>query len=113
MLDQQDADASFGDDPAQQVAEPTGLVMVQPGRRLVEQQHVERAGQAAGQLDEPPLTGGQRAGLPVREIGDAAQLERGPRGGLGVTPLGAVRGELFQGICARLVCTPGRGRRCP
>ena len=43
-----------------------GLVAVKARRGLVEQQEAEGSGQAAGQLDQPPLAGRQRAGLLAR-----------------------------------------------
>ena len=76
MLDEQDPAAPFGDDPLEHRAEPGGLVAVETGRGLVEQQDVERAGQAARQLDQPSLPRRERAGLLLGEMRDAAQLER-------------------------------------
>ena len=46
---------AVGDHVLQHLAEPLGLGRVESRRRLVEQDHVERAGEAARQLDEPPL----------------------------------------------------------
>ena len=81
MLDEQDADAALGHDADEQVAEAGGLVVVEPRRRLVEQQHVERPGEGAGQLHQPTLPRRQGARLPIGQVLDAAQGHRRPRGG--------------------------------
>ena len=52
------------------------LAVVESRRRLVEQQHVERAGQASGELDQAALAGGEVADLHVRQRLDATQRER-------------------------------------
>ena len=49
------------------LAEPLGLGRVEARRRLVEQQHVELAGQRPGELDEPTLTGGEQRRLPIAQ----------------------------------------------
>ncbi len=55
MLDQHYAQPAFGHDPLQEFAEAVRLVAVESGRRLVGQQDLERADQAPGQFQEPPL----------------------------------------------------------
>ena len=52
VLDEQDAEA-VGRELAQQRAELVGLVLVEPGRRLVEQQHPRLARERARHLDQP------------------------------------------------------------
>jgi hypothetical protein len=96
VLDEEDADASLRHDADEQVAEASGLVAVEPGRRLVEQEHVERPGEDAGQLDQPALTRGQGARLLVGEVLDAAQAQRRPCGRGGHGPLPGRRCQLAQ-----------------
>ena len=59
------------DDPVQHLGEPRGLDPVQTGGRLVEQQQVERAGQAARELDQASLAGREGTGGAVREVARA------------------------------------------
>ena len=80
MLDEQDAAPSLGDHPFEQLPEALGLLLVEAGRRLVEQEDVERSGQATSQFDQASLTGRQRTGLEIDEVGDPAQLQRLFRG---------------------------------
>ena len=72
MLDQQDADAVPLDHPLEDAGELLGLGDVEAGRRLVEQQEAEAAGQGAGQLDQTPLPGGEVADRPAGQMLDAA-----------------------------------------
>ena len=70
------------------------LPVVEPGRGLVEQQHAERAGQAARQLDQAALPGREGAGLRVLEAGEAAQLEQRPGERQALLPFAALGDHL-------------------
>ena len=77
VLDEEDAAAPVGHDGSQHLAEPLGLAAVQAGGGLVHQEHVERAGQHPGQLDQPALADGQQADLivgPGRRSGERQSL---------------------------------------
>ncbi len=67
-----------------------------PEDDLVEQQDVERAGEAAGQLDQALLARGQRADLHAGQLGDPAQLHGRRRGLLRRAPLRRPGGQLAQ-----------------
>ena len=69
-------DAALGDDAAAGLAEALRSRRGRARRRLVEQQDPERPGEAAGELDEPALAGGQRAGADGRRGRHVAELER-------------------------------------
>ena len=57
VVDEDDQRAGLGGDPADQLAEVGGLLVGQPGRRLVEQHQPRLADHGPGDLDEPPLAG--------------------------------------------------------
>ena len=75
MLHEQDPAPAFASHGLQHLTELLGLVAVEPGRRLVEQEHVERPGERAGQLDQAPLSDRQQAHLGVGNPRGAGQLE--------------------------------------
>ena len=80
VLDDEDAETAFGHDVLEDRPEHFGLVLVEAGRRFVEEQELEAAGQGAGQFDEAFLAGGEGAHGPVGEVRDPAQLQRAGRG---------------------------------
>ena len=57
MLDEQDAAAAFGHDPLEGLAEERCLGSVQTRRWLVQEEQVERSGQASGEFDESAFEG--------------------------------------------------------
>ena len=75
MLDHQHGPA-VGGQPAQQLTQLAGLGLVQPGRRLVEQQQVRLDRQRASHLDEPCHAGGHRVGALVRVALQADRLDQ-------------------------------------
>src|SRR5439155_19283922 len=107
MFHQQDAAPALLDDASEHIVERRGLFTVEPRRWLVEEQHVERAGEAARQLDHPSLTGRERARLDAGEVRDPTHLE-GERGrGLDFATLAGRREQLRAGP------GPGEARLAP
>ena len=62
----------------EQVAELLALGVVEPGRRLVEEEQAGPGGQGAGQLEQPGLAGGQRVGRPVGQMASSPTRDRTP-----------------------------------
>ena len=77
--------AALGGELGEQLAERVGLGLVEARGRLVEQQQLGVAGQAAGQLEQPGGAGRDRVGALVGVRRDADPLEqrrrRRPRAG--------------------------------
>ena len=75
VLDQHHRDALLGVDRAQARRQHRGLVGVEPGRRLVEEQHPGTGGERPAQLDEPTGAERERAGPHRGQPGEAEQVE--------------------------------------
>ena len=89
--------------------------LVEPGRRLVEQQHLGSAGQGPAELDQSGQTGRQRVGALVGD-GDAGRRGRGsrsPRSADGQTRSGAQRLRISADVWmfSRAVSEPNTSRR--
>ena len=120
MLDHEDA-AALGGQVAEQLAERVGLGLVLARRRLVEQQQLRVAGQAAGQLEQPGGAGRDRVGPLLGVRRDADPLEQPvdvgrARGGPGRAARGGCRGR--PGRCrgrsaSRTPRAAGRCGPCP
>ena len=113
VLHQEDADVPFRHDPGEYRAEAFSLRPVEAGRRLVEQQDVELPGQAAGQLDQPPLAGGQRRYRAVGQPGDPGQRQGLLGGRAAAAPLGARLVQLPPRPAARPGRLPAQGYVLP
>ena len=81
MLNDQDAAASLGNCPGQQLSEMLRLAAVEPGGRLVQEQQAVGTGQGASELDQSTLAGGQTPGDVVGEVPDTAPVDRFVRHG--------------------------------
>ena len=75
VLDEHDQTPGLGD-PAHERAQSFALGIGQARGRLVEQEHVRRADERAGDFDEVPRAVRKRGDRLSREVGDAGRLER-------------------------------------
>ena len=98
MLDQQDGHAA-GRQLHQEIAELVALAVIEPGRGFVEQEQSGPGGQAAGQLEQPGLPGGQRVGRLLGQVRESdlrqgvVSHRRGVRTIARPTPTDLGRGE--------------------
>ena len=74
MLDQKDR--VLPRKPLEEIGEPLRFLRPHAGQRLVEQQHLGRAGKRHGDFELPLLAMRQRASRPLRHVGEADTGER-------------------------------------
>src|SRR5712691_4190340 len=80
MFDEEHGDLALVADPPDEVAEGADLLMIEPARRLVEQQQLRFSGERPGELDPLPRAERQAGGGAQGHIFEIEHAEQRPYG---------------------------------